>query len=681
VSELASIFAFEPSPSSKKNLREFIAHCRALQPFGPGLDFDSLRWDVSETVRLRGSTVRQAIVFSALGAKSNGRGPYLREPFCTEAKAWILFRQATSPTLGFGQRLNALRALESALAESSRQPSLAGLTGGICNRAATLLERGYSAHGAYAAGLEIELIVVEAGRFGLLDSPFRWASHLRRPQLERFGSAYQKRRDALLPSAAALEALAHAFHHATEPRDRLSLAAAVIQLFTNSRICEVLTLPSHCEVIEPPAGLKAARALRWWPAKGKPPMIKPIIGGAADVIERALEMARGVTDPARTVARWYEKDRTRVFLPPSLAHLRRQEFIGLREVEALTGLEGGNSFVRGLPSWTRERKKYVRFADVEAKILKKLPHDFPKFDRTSRVKYSEALFVVPLGFFRNVLDRACGSMTCMVERVGQTHIRGALGSRDRYGRCRASVFARMGLTEADGRPIQLNTHPLRRYMSDLADRSGLTEAEQALWAGRAPRQNVHYQFMSDRERKERIDELLSDPMRWKGPLPELASRSALSRAEFAALAIPAVHLTEVGFCIHDFGMLPCPRYVNCLSCTEHLCVKGDSQRAEVARRMLAENRALLEAAKRELDDGACGADRWVQHAEKVVARLIELDRLLHDDSIPDGSIIQLAASPQPSSMIEAALRCGALQPPDAGVAKSPRSLNTELEPS
>lgn len=666
-----SIFSFVPGPSAETNLRDFIALCRALAPFGPNLDFDSIRWDVSKTVRLRGSKVREAIVFNALGAKPNGRGPYLREPFLTEAKAWLLYRQSCTPTRALATRLNALRALERALDDIKGKPSLAHLTGAACTQAAAILERAISQHGAYAAGLEIELIAEEASRFGLLEAPFRWTSHLRRPKLERFGTSYQQRREALLPSAAALEALAYAFLHATEPRDIVSLAAAVIQLFTNSRICEVLTQPDHCEVVLPPSGLKAAHALRWWPAKGGSPLVKPIVDGAVPLIERALELVRSVTHPARAVARWYEGNRDRIFLPPNLEHLRRQEYLGLRDIEAITGLEAGNTFVAGLPSVTRERRKFVRFADVEARVLESLPHDFPDFDPATKVRYSDALFVIPLGLYRNVQGRACGAMTCMIERVSQAHIRAALGSRAHIKGNRASIFARMELVEEDGRPIQLTTHPLRRYMSDLAHRAGLTEAEQALWAGRTPGQNIHYQFMSDHERKERIQEALADHMRWKGDLPVLASRAPLSRQEFASLAISAVHTTEIGYCLHDFGMLPCARHLDCLSCTEHICVKGDSDRAGVVRRWLTENRALLASARRELDDGAYGADRWVQHAEKMVARLQELDGLLRDDSVPDGTIIQASAPAFPSRIIEAAEQSGALKTP--GVA-TPRPI-------
>lgn len=632
------------------NVAEFVNLCRhKLKVFGADLDFDSLRWDATAIASIRGTNGLQRLVFSQLGERSKSRARPMREPFCSFAKAYLRYRYGLRPSTNFSSRIQAVRALEMALAGAMVHPSVHLTTPAILDEAADLLRGHFAPHGAYSAGMELEALARFLDEYALVATPLTWTSPTPRPKNERLGPEFERRRRKKLPSRAALNALGDAFNRATEPRDVIVTAAAAIQFCTNSRICEVLTIPAHCEVASIRHGDKIGLGLRWWPAKGGPPGVKWLLPMTAPIARLALGKLRATTGEARKMARWYERNPRRLYLPRHLEHLRHRELLNSLDAAAITGFTRARPYVRGLPSQTIKGWKWFRFADLEAKILAGLPPGFPIYDRHSGLPFSEALFAIPKGLFAS--DRA--PIPCMMERVTQPHINKGLGGQSRrypgY-----SVFARMGLTEPDGSPIRLPSHNLRHYVSDMAQRNEVSEEDQAAWGGRKhPKDNRAYSHMSDGERLDHVRAMLRSRDTWRGPQSEIAEIVPVERSTFSKLSAPTIHSTEIGYCIHHFAMLPCRLHRDCLFCTEHVCIKGDNARRETVRRWLTENVALLAQARKALSRRAFGADRWAIHTRAAVQRLRELLALLDDRAIPDGTIIQLASPNMPSRIREA----------------------------
>ncbi len=89
----------------------------------------------------------------------------------------------------------------------------------------------------------------------------------------------------------------------------------------------------------------------------------------------------------------------------------------------------------------------------------------------------------------------------------------------------------------------------------------------AKWSGRADiRQNSAYNHVSDRDTIQQIKELTSDKEKSFGELVTQARVSLIPREEFAAMTIGAAHTTDLGFCVHDFAMSPCPIHGDCDTC-------------------------------------------------------------------------------------------------------------------
>ena len=102
------------------------------------------------------------------------------------------------------------------------------------------------------------------------------------------------------------------------------------------------------------------------------------------------------------------------------------------------------------------------------------------------------------------------------------------------------------------------------------------------------------------------------------------------------------HRTEFGVCEHDWVMAPCMKHRQCLTCSEHVCLKGDMQaHARIRERYehhLAECTKTLDAVLA----GTAVADRWLEHAIKSFVHEQQLLDLMESDEIEDGAPIRLA---------------------------------------
>jgi hypothetical protein len=369
----------------------------------------------------------------------------------------------------------------------------------------------------------------------------------------------------------------------------------------------------------------------------------------ADIAKRAVDNVRRATAQARIVAAWYEQNPRNLYLPPGFEHLRRRD-LDLGELAALTGYTDIRQFCRKYDLRTRNGR--VRFAEAEAAILAMLPPDFPILDRESGTAYSKALFVILKHQFRDTPP-----MGCMIERVTYGQVANGFGGEVERGR--TSLFDRMGFQEPDGTPIFVASHQFRHLLNTMAQKGGATHFDIARWSGRKDfSQNTAYDHESAGELLSRAQAMVGDDKGIFGLPAEIRINEPKTREEYGRLMAPTAHTTEIGFCLHDFSGSPCELHLDCLRCTEHVCVKGNRHKTEVVRRQLAEARALLAKAKTSMTAEAWGADRWVAAHMETVDRLEALLAILEDPELPDGSIIRVGGPGGPSRLITAAAERG-----------------------
>lgn len=652
---MADLILFQPKAEldAAENLQGFINSCRnELTVFGADLPFDENTWDISDSINLKGhGNKRHRLVFSNLETVNDNSPAPMAEPFLSFAKAYFRYMQGFRPINGTGPRLVALRTLEAALRESGGDANPIRSDILIFNRAAQMIVEKYSAAAAYRQGGQLEMLAEFLCDNKLTSISVRWRNFIKRPgDSARVGKEFDERRNDKMPTQVALDALPEIFLRAVEPVDVIVSSVAALLCASPDRISEVLSLPLDCEVRQrnSKTGIEAY-GLRWWPAKGADPMVKWVVSSMASVVQEAIVKIRKVTDESRRIAKWYEDNPEKIYLVDGYEHLRHQETISMQELANVIGLIDAGSgsasaWCKGklIPTIGRARLKAVRFDDVQKAVVSMLPSGFPVMDKDTGYKYSEALFVVRT----NELGVQRGTYNCMIESISINQINTGLGGRIEHGH--ESIFSRFGYVEPDGSNINISTHQFRHYLNTLAQAGGLSQLDIAKWSGRKDiKQNAAYDHVTPGQMVQKIREAIGDESLMFGPLAELSKKTLIPRDEFSRLVVPTAHTTDLGYCIHDYTMSPCQIHLDCINCTDLICIKGDLEKERSLRIQLDEAQSLMLQAEQASKEQYFGSDRWLDHHKNTVVRLSDLLSIMDDPKVPNGAVIQL--SPPKSS--------------------------------
>ena len=271
-------------------------------------------------------------------------------------------------------------------------------------------------------------------------------------------------------------------------------------------------------------------------------------------------------------------------------------------------------------------------------VLERLPRDYPWFDAGKGIKYSNALCALNKNQFHG--NRSC--LPVELHKPDASFFNNDLSPRASLGSTsHQSIFDRYGYRSGDGDRLKLTSHQARHLLNTIAQRGGLSNLELAKWSGRADvKQNRVYNHMSERELVSLAEQI--DPSKALfGPIGEVEKNFPVTSLEFNALETAAVHVTEFGYCVHDYVMSPCEKYRDCLNCTEHVCIKGSSENLARIKYRLKNSELLYLKAQEAIKQGDISADRWYQYHEKTVTRLRELVSILERSDIQDGAQIKL----------------------------------------
>jgi len=668
--------------NSTQNREEFVRFCREeLTAFGEALDFDAYSWDVSDSCRIRGKGARTFINFThvnTVAGRESGRGtrgpcigPPLPEPFCAFAKAYIRFNASRKrPPVHPESQIIPFRILAQALSEKGLKPDIGLVDAHVLNHAMLLARSRYRNGTVGFIGYKLAEIAEFLRTKFLSDRiPIAWKHGVPRDKMRnsRIGREADAHRERKLPSMEVLDAIPQAYRLAKEKRDVILTSILALLCCAPDRINEVLALPENCEVEEILDG-RAAYALRWPGSKGHPDHVKLILAIMVDVAKDAIGRLRKHTAEARQIAGWYEANPSMLYLPEACAHLRGRDLRN-SDIAEITGMNP-----RSPKTWTRAagikragttrapaghpagyEANVYRFADVERAIVALLPDGFPIFDVGSGLKYSQAMMVVRYNEF---FTGQKAPWRCMIAPVTYPQIKVGFGCNRGAAR---SVFERLGISTAE-RPIGLRSHQIRHYLNTIANKSNASQVDIAAWSGRNDiGQNRAYDHETAEDilqRRRRMESLAAEiRISHDGEsLPITITPNPPVSKDHMARHHAHGHVTEIGFCEHDFASAPCPIFMECLHCTKHVCIKGYdpmqvekvSGALELGRRSLAKS---MEAVSMDYE----GAKDWMQAHTETVTRLTQLLAVLTDPYIPDGSRIVLAKGGQ-YTLVEQAIR-------------------------
>lgn len=598
-----ALFVPRAARDAGANLTEFIRLAKEkLTAFEGGGGWESDRWQQGETV----------IVFASKMASLDAyRFTPMAEPFKQFAKAYVRYRYSHKPVKSLAMMVQALRCLEAGLLCACGRAEIGLLTGAVMDVCASKCAQLYTSPEVHhKTGLQLESIFDFLREKCLVPSLPSWKSPFRKPTIltEDLSEAGQTHRARKLPSNEQMLAVADVFAGASDPKSLFYSSIFILLMTAPSRVSEVLSLQVDCIQWENDSQGQPQMYLRWSSAKGKGATKKWVVPPMHDVVQAAVKRLIDVGAPARAAAR-------RAF---ELSK-ESQDGDALALVEEFGGLY------------------------------------WPYIDSKKTVKAWDALCLHRKNEFN--CDRAVQGDSWRVPDANEVNRR--LGSGQPQ-----SLFEQLGLMNADGSRIELTSHQLRHWLSTMSERAGMDEYTLAQWAGRAKvSDNYHYDHRSPEERLSAARSLLA--MRPTSVLERVKDRKPVTYRELGVDRPGTAKATLYGMCVHDYAMSPCQKQRECMTCKEHICIKGDHVSLERILLLEAQTEALLQQAQRAHADGDFGADRWVDNHKWKLAHVRAMRVALEQPGVSEGAILRIPDGHDPSPVQRALLDIGVVEAPSA----------------
>ncbi|ATC89405.1 hypothetical protein PISS_a0348 [Pseudoalteromonas issachenkonii] len=214
----------------------------------------------------------------------------------------------------------------------------------------------------------------------------------------------------------------------------------------------------------------------------------------------------------------------------------------------------------------------------------------------------------------------------------------------------SNLWERFEMINENGKPLSLTTHQFRVWLNTHAKIGGVDDWKIAQWSGRADlTQNVAY----DLRTLEQKDLLKTELMvaSYEDSPSALVLRKARLPVPLKSIGVDregVADFTGIGFCVHDFARTPCTKAGECVTCKEHVCIKGIPETLEELELLETNIAAQLDHALKEAADDTFGADRWVTHLGWKLAHIRTLIKTKTDDNVLDGTVIRIPVEHDPS---------------------------------
>ena len=607
--------------SANENLREFIGYCRDELTWladQAGFDWRAPTWPHARWCKLIVGKGRKLADSEVLDAE-----------FIEFAKAYFRYKNTEQPTLSRWE-VPALKCMEAALLTTTGSGSVQGLSIAGLDEAAVVARAHFTPQARYHVGRSLHHIAQFVSDRGLVSVDVAtWRSPLPRPpSVPRTGKLGRAETERKLPSEAGMDAMAEIFaNNPTEPRACFISAVWALLLAAPWRISELLRLHVGAEHEELDDNGVVAYGLRYYGAKGFEYDIKWVPKVMEPIAREAFRRIRALTDTGRSLAKHLGRYPDRPFLHSDAPEAGIDDELTIQQKAAYLRHPVPRAAQRQ-PPWN-----FRSIRDHWERSRTKLPRGFPVFDKETGLEWSDALFCMHwdlLSVTRTDWHRLWRPYAGTVNDL--------LGASKR-GR---GVAERLGYREPDGTPIELRTHQARHFVSTMANRGSMADEVLARWAGRADaKHNAVYNHMSEEEHVQRDRKLLEKSGLLRTSCT-LRVNEPTTPTEAAINLTGPTHRTEFGVCEHDWVMSPCTKHGDCIVCTEQAYVKGDTEAYRRVKETIDHHVTECEKALAALRNGTSVADRWLEHALKLLVRCVELLALLDSDEVEDGAVIRLA---------------------------------------
>lgn len=682
--------SLDPGKVASLQTRDDLARASSLAEYIRAAREDALvlnvEWDAPYWPGV-GYFVKQAHAPRGSLGKTIDRSIWLDPVFIDFAKAYVKDQHLANPgesRSGHIKRLQTLRLIEATLLDLRGAADPLKLDPAVFDAVAVLARQCLKGSGPYRVGAELQILAATMVREGVLPAILTsWSSPNQQPKNNSISvdAAAQQARQDRLPDHGALYALAEIFNRDLDPaderlhRDIVITSAIALLMSAPSRGQEVFNLPSNL-VFEASDKLgKEHMGLRLSASKGFGAYIKWVWSEMAPVAEKAIERLMLITEEARSLARHLEDPATqgRFYRHANCPAVADDEPLTSAQAGQALGYNLGNpqamlinsglSTVKGAYTlqslWDvfvlpNHRKSHPHFPYVSAKDK--------ALGEKGGLRFSQALFCLR----RHQLNSRGGTSPVMLWMPKLADLGHALMGSETT----KSIFTRYGYVDADGKALKLRSHQVRHLINTEAQRVGLSDEQIAHWSGRRKTsQNAVYDHRTTAERVEQTREAVEhvqssvalvgadrekDASFVHGQWLVKVVRKPRSLTDIDDIQPQLTGLkTLYGECHHDWAFAPCEGFVKCLDCSEHACIKGSGEDAQLKLdRLKALHRSVLievEKAKRASQDDVDGQE-WLQVQERYAAKVDQLVSILESEVVPDGSVIRTAAGQSPTHL-------------------------------
>lgn len=642
------------------NLVEFVRVAREdLTAFGEGGAWTDDRWRQGNTVA----------VFATKSAPQTGYSfTPLAEPFLQFAKAYVRYQYSHRPVRSVSSMTGALQCVEAALIQVHGRAEIELINQAVMDVSAVRC-KDYFEHpqARYQTGRFLQLIFKFCCDMRITAQLPAWKSPYRKPIIltENLGVAGVKHRSKKLPSNDLMLALADLFANADSKECRYFSSIMILLMVAPGRISEVLALPVDCIGWEEDERGDKQMYLRWWAVKGKGATKKWIIPAMHSVVEEAVTRLVEIGAPARTAAK-FAYDNPGQFLRheecASNALVADVEAITPKEFSAAMGLDYVKVGIEtsGCSDWGskyRNTKWIAKLLDEGAMTYEGLARHtlnvyagdaWPFVDSTNTVKVWDALCL----HRHNEMHKEFRVRHFSWRLPTSNEVNQRMGSTKGL-----SLFDQNGTTNPDGTSIKLTSHQLRHWLSTMSKRAGMDDYTLAQWAGRASiNDNRHYDHRTPEEHLQRARSLAFDEK--LSVLERFTTKLPVTYQELGVDRLGVAKTTLYGMCTHDYAMTPCQKQRECLTCKEHVCIKGDHITLDRIRLLENQTAELLHQAQQAHEEGLFGADRWVDNHKWKLAHTKSIRLKLEEEDVPYGSLVRIPEGHDPSAVKRALMDLG-----------------------
>lgn len=442
----------------------------------------------------------------------------------------------------------------------------------------------------------------------------------------------------LLPDLESCRLLAEGFKSPNNTFETLVTSAFALLNYAPSRASEIVTLDINCVTDLDGFGLRFPS-----PAKNGTAIVKraPCVE-FEQIVRVAVDRLITNSKVVREVAAWYAINPDELYFPDNLKGLRNKSYFCAAEALAIIGygrndgLTSANLYAHRQkspmcyfmpPGLSRlfEGEVLTRGDDVKVPVLGSaiITRDrllswvkshfgttFPYVDGVSGVFLKDSIFVYP---FSSVLPVSKIFWQC--EYVP-----------DFFSSPKLQLHFNRLFFRAIGREdLSLGTHMMRHLLNTLAQTKHIDQRIIAMWSGRSSvEQNSDYDHRTMEEKTETIDvDSMSLSYEFGGFLNDLYNAeyqsTGISTEQFFKEAIGSLHVTELGFCRHNYVSGPCPNVFQCVDCPEHCFTKSERSRA-AAGKMIQKLTPVIESARVAAANHEPGADKFLEVHERKLSR-------------------------------------------------------------